>query len=104
MKRLAIAVFCLSLVAITAEAQNPIRLEGQIRELAWEGERLTIRLHRDRYPIVAYEETRVRWFNGLRSHARELRKGDSIRVEGNQERNQIVAGDITILQRDEHRP
>jgi len=82
---------------------NPIRLEGQIRELTDSGGGVTIRLHRDRYPIVAHEETRVRWLDGRRAPVSELRVGDSIRVEGNQEQDSITADRITILLRVERR-
>jgi hypothetical protein len=82
---------------------NPIRLEGQIREIAGGDDKITIRLHRDRYPIVTHQATRVRWLDGRRSHADELQVGDSIRVEGNQERTFISADRVTILLRVERR-
>jgi hypothetical protein len=88
----------------SGENSNPIRLEGQIREVTVAGDYVTIRLHRDRYPIVASGATRVRWLDGHRALASELQIGDSIRVEGNLERNEIRADRVTILQRIEHRP
>lgn len=81
---------------------NPIRLEGQIRDVTASGEVITIRLHRDRYPIVTSSETRVRWLDGSRARAAELKKGDSIRVEGELDRNVIYADRVTILLRTEH--
>lgn len=86
-----------------SEAQNPIKLEGQIRSVEGSGEAVTIRLHRDRYPIVASSITRVRWNDGRRAHAGELRIGDSIRVEGDLDRDTIYASRVTILMRVEHR-
>lgn len=90
---------------------NPIRLEGQIREITEDSvsvgddvrdEVITIRLHRDRYPIVTSGATKVRWLDGCRVPPGDLRNGDSIRVEGNLERDVIVAEEITILLRIEH--
>jgi hypothetical protein len=82
---------------------NPIRLEGQIREITGGEGGITIRLHRDRYPIVTHAGTRVRRLDGRRSHAGELQVGDSIRVEGNLERNRIHADRVTLLLRIERR-
>ena len=83
--------------------QNPIRLEGQIREIGAGGETFIIRLQRDRYPISVHELTPVRWLDGRRAHAGELQAGDSIRVSGDLDRDVIQAERITILQRVEHR-
>ena len=83
--------------------RNPIRLEGQIREVTASEDIVTIRLHRDRYPIVASSGTRVRWNDGRRAHCKELQTGDSIRVEGELEGNVIHAERVTILMRIEHR-
>lgn len=85
-------------------SSNPIRLEGQIREVTITGDTVIVRLHRDRYPIVATRVTRVRWLDGRRALASDLQKGDSIRVQGHQEKNEIVADRVTILLRIEHRP
>ena len=85
-------------------SSNPIRLEGQVRELTRTGDTVIIRLHRDRYPIVATRVTRVRWLAGRRARATDLQTGDSIRVEGNLEQNEIVADRVTILLRMGHRP
>ena len=97
----------------TSSGNNPIRLEGQIREItigedARNGDdvqniTVAIRLHRDRYPIIATNATRVRWLDGPRALATDLQVGDSIRVEGNLERNEILADRITILLRIERR-
>lgn len=84
------------------DPQNPIKLEGQIRSVEGSGDAVTIRLHRDRYPIVASSVTRVRWNDGRRAQAGELRKGDSIRVEGDLDRDTIYASRVTILMRVEH--
>lgn len=85
-------------------SSNPIRLEGQIREVTITGDTVMIRLHRDRYPIVVSRVTRVRWLDGRRCAATDLQIGDSIRVEGNLEQKEIVADRVTILLRIEHRP
>jgi len=116
MKRLNLAVVLAACVAalssssfaddrdLTKTQRNPIRLEGQIREVAESREGLTIRLHRDRYPILASSITHVRWNDGHRADVHELRVGDSIRVEGEQDGNVIRAERVTILMRIEHRP
>jgi hypothetical protein len=103
MKKLLLApVFLLILSASAAE--NPIRLEGQIRQITQNGGDVTVRLHRDRYPIVMRAGvTRVRWLDGRRAHPGDLLVGDSIRVEGNLEKNVIYADRVTLLLRIEHR-
>ena len=83
--------------------QNPIRLEGQIREIVADGENFLIRLQRDRYPIEVLERTPVRWLDGRRAHAGELQVGDSIRISGDLDHDVIRAERVTILQRVEHR-
>lgn len=85
------------------ERANPIRLEGQIREIASTEDGVTIRLHRDRYPIVASSITRVHWLDGRRARPKDLQNGDSIRVEGDLDKNVIYADRVTILMRVEHR-
>ena len=82
---------------------NPIRLEGQIRELSWDGESVTIRIHRDRYPMLATEHVRVRTRDGHRIGVRDLQVGDHIRVQGEQRRDHIDVYGITLLRRDERR-
>ena len=82
---------------------NPIRLEGQIREITQTDDGVTIRLHRDRYPIVAHQTTSVCWLDGSRTRVADLQEDDSIRVEGNLERTFISAERITLLRRIEHR-
>ena len=84
-------------------AENPIRLEGQIREIVVDGENFLIRLQRDRYPIAVHELTPVRWLDGRRAHAHELKVGDSIRISGDLDRDVILAERVTILQRVEQR-
>ena len=84
-------------------AGNPIRLEGQIREIVVDGENFLIRLQRDRDPIAVHDQTPVRWLDGTRAHADELRVGDSIRVSGDLDRDVIRAERVTILQRVERR-
>jgi hypothetical protein len=49
------------------------------------------------------ETARVRWLDGRPATANELLKGDSIRVDGDLEKNVIHAERVTILQRDQHR-
>lgn len=78
---------------------NPIRLEGQIREITFDGGGAIVRLHRQRHPVVMDGVTRVRWLNGDRARVADLQTGDSIRVEGNQERDHIAADRVTILLR-----
>lgn len=85
-----------------ARVNSPIRLEGQIREITSSGGEMVIRLHRDRYPIIA-THARVRWRDGAHAHRTDLQVGDSIHVEGNQEPKEIIADRITILLRIEHR-
>ncbi|HEY0155938.1 MAG TPA: hypothetical protein VGF28_01455 [Thermoanaerobaculia bacterium] len=85
------------------QRRNPIQLEGQIREISGTGDGVTIRLHRDRYPIVASSVTRVRWLDGRRARPEDLQNSDSIRVEGDLDRDVIYADRVTILRRDERR-
>ena len=80
-------------------ATNPIRLEGQVREIRFDGDGVIVRLHRQRHPVVMSGSTRVRWLNGDRGRVADLQTGDSIRVEGNQERDHIAAERVTILLR-----
>ncbi|HEU4522863.1 MAG TPA: hypothetical protein VFT12_12725 [Thermoanaerobaculia bacterium] len=85
------------------ERSNPIRLEGQIREIGNDGEYIVIRLHRDRYPMLAKGHMRVRTPNGRRMDAGELQAGDSIRVDGELYRDFIYVDRITLLLRVERR-
>ena len=86
-------------------ASTPIRLEGQIREVTTSDDGVTLHLHRQRYPILVSCVTRVCWLDGHRERPTDLQVGDSIRVEGNVQRNNVITADhVTILQRDEHRP
>lgn len=104
MRNAYVALVLLALVLPAhARNRNPIRLEGQIRAIAYTYDGVTLRLHRDRYPIFLGEAARVRWLDGRRATANELMKGDSIRVEGDLDANVIHAERVTILQRDEHR-
>jgi hypothetical protein len=86
-----------------SQRSNPIKLEGQIREIASSDDGVTIRLHRDRYPVVATSVTRVHWLDGRRARPRDLQNGDSIRIEGDLDKNVIYAERVTILMRVEHR-
>ncbi len=85
------------------QRENPIRLEGPIRAITHERGSVTIRLHRDRYPIVATRHTRVRWVDGREADLRELRIGDSIRVSGDLDGDVIYAHRVTVLLAPEHR-
>jgi hypothetical protein len=114
MRRLKLAIPMLAVLVCTTassiadnrpqQVSNAIRLEGQIREITGTDD-VTIRLHRDRYPIYAWcGATHVHWLDdGRRALLRELEVGDSIRVEGTVEKDVIVATEITILLRIEHR-
>src|SRR5690349_16523849 len=102
--RVPLALLALALCVVVdtgAQNPNPIRLEGQIREIAYEYEGVTLRLHRDRYPIHLSEATHVRWLDGRRATANELMKGDSIRVAGDLEKNVIHAQRVTSLRLDD---
>jgi hypothetical protein len=104
MRKAYVALVVLALVLPAhARNRNPIRVEGQIREITYGYAGVTVRLHRDRYPIFLGDTARVRWLDGRKAAANELLKGDSIRVEGDLDANVIHAERVTILQRDEHR-
>src|SRR5687767_10163258 len=109
MRTNALAIFLSSVLALLAASSaaetrhepgtNPIRLEGQIREIGTDGDHVVIRLHRDKYPLLVGPSVRARWQNGKRIDVRDLRPGDSIRVEGDLQRDVIVVERMTLLQR-----
>ena len=82
---------------------NPIQLEGQIRQIGHDGDHVVLRLHRDRYPLLAGPYVRVRSQNGKRIDVRDLQVGDSIHVDGDLQRDVIVVERITLLRRIERR-
>jgi hypothetical protein len=106
----ALVLTALALIAPSASAEtrpesgaNPIRLEGQIREIGADGDHIVIRLHRDKYPLLVGPSVRARWQNGKRIDVRDLQSGDSIRVDGDLRRDVIVVDRITVLRRIERR-
>ena len=113
MKTNALAMLLLTLLVLLATSSsaetrpepgtNPIRLEGQIREIGADGDHIVIRLHRDKYPLLVGPYVRARWQNGKRIDVRDLQSGDSIRVDGDLQRDAIVVERITLLQRIERR-
>src|SRR5687767_797070 len=107
MRRNALVLFLVSVLALLAASSsaetrpepgtNPIRLEGQIREIGADGNHVVIRLRRDKYPLLVGPYVRARWQNGKRIEVRDLRSGDSIRVDGDLQRDVIVVERITVL-------
>ena len=85
------------------QRSNPIRLEGQIREIGIDGDYVVIRLHRDRYPMLAKWNLRVRTNDGRRMDAADLQAGDNIRIDGELYRDFIYVDRVTLLLRVEHR-
>lgn len=114
MRKLLLVLALLATLPVVAEdhgrhaspppASNPISLEGEIRSVSSDGGTITIEVIRQRDPIVAYRGTSVKMKDGARIRAADLLPGDSIHVDGDQERGRIVAKAITVLLRPERRP
>ena len=82
---------------------NPIRLEGQIRQIEQSGDGIVIRLQRGREPLLAHERMRVRSRSYRTLEVRDLLAGDIIRVDGDLDRGIIHVNRVELLRRDEQR-
>src|SRR5687768_4835913 len=86
-------------------ARNPITIESQIREVTAvrldhgddvDGDAVLIHLIRQPYDIVAPASLRVRTSDGRRMCARDLLKGDNVRIYGDLDHKTISAIHITL--------
>jgi len=94
------------------KAQNPIIIESQIREVTAahldhgddvDGDAVLLHLIRQPYDIVARAGLRVPTLDGRRMCARDLLKGDIVRIDGDLDHHTVTALCITLQRRFEHR-